>query len=89
MREHVLQSYQNNNIGLDIREVDSYTRTYWVKGSIGYIEFKEDDWNDLLELLVAYEAERNERVFSIFDPWKFWSVVVAIAVMILVIAVVI
>lgn len=54
--------YGNKDIELRIFRFDGYNR-YWIKGSVGYIEFDQNNFDALLELLIEYNKEVNKVSF--------------------------
>ena len=52
--------YVNKGIQLSIFPFEGYSR-YWIKGSVGCIEFDQDNFDALVELLVEYDKEINRK----------------------------
>lgn len=60
MQPDEVEEYENGNIGLIVhRWHNPLSVKYWIKGGIGVIEFAEDDFYDLLDLLMEYDNEMH------------------------------
>lgn len=58
MQPDEVEEYENGNIALIIHRWNNpMTIKYWIRGSVGLIEFGEDDFYDLIELLGEYNNE--------------------------------
>lgn len=63
--------FRNRNIELKIFHFDNELR-YWIKGSVGYIEFNQADFEALLVLLSAYDkAYKRENFWRKLRSYKW------------------
>ena len=52
MQPDEIEEYENGDVGLIIHRWNNPLRVkYWLRGSVGVIEFSEDAFYDLVELL--------------------------------------
>ncbi len=52
--------YNNGDVELTIAHLTEEDTRYWIKGSVGCIEFRQGDFDNLLELLISYDVEVNQ-----------------------------
>lgn len=64
---NLVDAFMNNGVELYIYNVNGIMR-YWLKGGVGLIEFSEDDFAALLELLLEYDKDINRK--GILDRLK-------------------
>lgn len=68
MKSNDIDSFQNGDVGLDVvRLQDPVENRFWVKAGLGAIEFTEEGFDQLVELLAAYEAETEVTSKGFFE----------------------
>lgn len=73
-------TYENGEVTL---RIDHFTNPlenkYWVSGSVGSIQFTEEGFDNLVELIKEYDAEENPKKPTLRqdDPLQFWTIIIA------------
>jgi len=91
LADHV-EHYENDGVGLEVHYFEDRS-TYWIKSGVGYLQFEEDDFLNLIELTSAYKAEEMDYTPNIFRVIKtaltsaygigLWVVLIAIVIIII------
>jgi hypothetical protein len=59
MIQDPIEVYKNGDAELHIYNFDGIIK-YWIRGGVGFIEFNQNNFPSLVELLVEYDKEINK-----------------------------
>jgi len=62
MIQDPVEIYKNGDAELHIYNIDGIMK-YWIRGGVGFIEFNQNNFPSLVELLVEYDKEVNKVSF--------------------------